>query len=206
MDPWTPRPSGQLRNWWDSAITIALCSALSAVISTLIASSYSKAASDRMADVKLVELAVGLLRETPQAETEGVREWAVRILNMHSGVPLERGIQESLTNCVTFPQVAVPGVPVADLKINGCDSNVTVTDEGFTYSWSSSQATACQLSVYDSTGTLIGQSGSTLSGASSRVPANHPWYPAPGQAATLTFSCTDGTRSVSDSVVIQRPS
>jgi hypothetical protein len=206
MDPWTPRRPDSRRSWWDRFVQIGVAPLLSAILAALIASSYAKAAADRTGEVKLVELAVGLLREPPRSETEGVREWAIRVLNKYSGVPLAAATQASLTNCLTFPEVSIPGVPLADLKVNGCDASITVGNEGFIYSWNSSQATVCQMTVHDANSAQIGSSGSTLSGVSSRVPSDHPWYPMPGGPVTFTFSCSDGSHSASDTITIRRAS
>jgi len=86
----------------------------------------------------------------------------------------------------------------ADIKANGSDGPVTIeAGDEWNYSWTSDEATACQLT------SPSGTSGITLAGNDGPIPSNHPWYPTAGNPTTLTLNCTDGADSVSDSVVIQ---
>ncbi len=85
----------------------------------------------------------------------------------------------------------------ADIKANGSDGPVTITNgDSFSYEWSSIDATACTLT------SPSGDSGVSLAGNGGPIVPGHPWYPAVGGSTTLTFNCTDGTTTSSDSVVI----
>jgi fimbrial isopeptide formation D2 family protein len=113
---------------------------------------------------------------------------------------------KALRIAATYLMVAVffAGTPIsafaamgADIKANGSDGPVTITDgDDFSYSWSSTDATACTLT------SPSGDSGISLAGNGGPIPAGHPWYPAVGSSTTLTINCTDGTTTSSDSVVI----
>lgn len=85
----------------------------------------------------------------------------------------------------------------ADIDINGSDGPVTITDgDDWNYSWTSSNATACQLT------SPSGTTGVTLAGNGGPITSGHAWYPSVGGSTTLTLNCTDGTDSASDSVTI----
>lgn len=85
----------------------------------------------------------------------------------------------------------------ADLKVNGLDGPVVMVDgEPLIYSWTSADATACQL--FTSTGD---KSGITVEGEGTFA-RDHPWYPAPGAISTLVFVCTDGISNASDAIVL----
>ncbi|MCR4279321.1 MAG: hypothetical protein NUV78_01130, partial [Candidatus Zambryskibacteria bacterium] len=85
----------------------------------------------------------------------------------------------------------------ADIKANGSNGPVTITQgDSWVYSWTSSSATACQLTAPG------GESGVDLNGNGGPIPADHPWYPSIGNPTTLTLDCTDGVNSESDFVVI----
>lgn len=93
-------------------------------------------------------------------------------------------------------------VPTVDVKANGSDGPVIITQgDSYTYTWVSANATACQ----QTTPTV---SGTTLSGASGPISPGHPFYPSLNSPTTITFVCTDGVNTATDSVVInlQSPS
>jgi hypothetical protein len=84
----------------------------------------------------------------------------------------------------------------ADIKVNGSDGPVTINStESFTYSWSSTDATACQM-------TSPITSGVTLSGTGAPLNPGDQFYPAVGSSVTLTLVCTDGTNNSTDSVTV----
>ncbi|MBX4181602.1 hypothetical protein KW807_01925, partial [Candidatus Parcubacteria bacterium] len=93
--------------------------------------------------------------------------------------------------------VAAPAAVTVDIKANGSDGPVTINNgDSFTYSWSSTSATACQLT------SPTGDSGIATSGTGGPIDPTHPWYPTATSSTTLTLNCTDGLSSASDSVVI----
>jgi len=84
----------------------------------------------------------------------------------------------------------------ADIKANGSDGPVNLnTGDTYTYSWTSTNVTACQL-------TSPVASGISTSGNSATISSGNPFYPSVGSPITITLTCTDGVTNVSDSVVI----
>ena len=103
----------------------------------------------------------------------------------------------SISDSVTIALAATPPAVIADIKANGSDGPVTVVNgDSWNYSWSSTNATACQLT------SPSGVSGVTLSGTDGPIASSHPWYPTVGSSTTLTLDCTDGVTSDTDIVVI----
>src|SRR3989344_4230694 len=69
-------------------------------------------------------------------------------------------------------------------------------DDSYTYSWISTGATACILT------SPTGESEISLSGVGDTILSGHPWYPATSSPVTLILSCTNGTSTTTDSVLI----
>ena len=119
------------------------------------------------------QVEIGVLKTA--TDTSGVRVGALRA-----------------TVIYTLPQPIT-----ADIKANSSDGPITLNSgDPFSYSWTSTVATACQLT------SPSGFSGITLNGTDGPITPNHPWYPTTGTPTTLTLNCTNGTSSKSDSVVI----
>ncbi len=87
-------------------------------------------------------------------------------------------------------------LPVVDVKANGSDGPVTIANgTSFTYSWSSSNASSCQM-------TSPVNGSITLSGVSSAVDPSSPFYPATSSPTIITVECSNGTNTTSDAVSI----
>jgi len=99
------------------------------------------------------------------------------------------------------PPPPPPPSPVtvsADIKANGSDGPVTITDgDSYIYTWSSTNATVCAI-------TSPFPSGSTLNGTSTPVLAGETlYYPTLGNPVTITFTCNNnGMATATDSVII----
>ncbi len=96
----------------------------------------------------------------------------------------------------SFPLGALADTIVTvDIKANGSDGPITITDgDSYTYNWTSSNATSCQL-------TSPVNSGIPLSGFDIVLPGS-PFYPAIGAPMILTVVCTDGLTTGTDAVII----
>ncbi len=105
---------------------------------------------------------------------------------------------ESLSDSVVIHLSDIPPAQLsADIKANDSDGPVTIGNgNSFTYSWSSTEATACTLT------SPSGDSGVSLSGNGGPIDPAHPWYPASTTATTLTLNCTNGVSTATDSVII----
>ncbi|MDB5194341.1 MAG: secreted agglutinin [Parcubacteria group bacterium] len=105
-------------------------------------------------------------------------------------------VKVQLNDAVTPPPTG--GSPVtADIKANGSDGPVVTIASGtpYTYSWSSTNATACQL-------TSPAASGISISGTSASIAPGHPWYPTSASSTVLSITCTDGVTNASDTVTV----
>ncbi|OHA95818.1 MAG: hypothetical protein A3C70_00275 [Candidatus Zambryskibacteria bacterium RIFCSPHIGHO2_02_FULL_43_14] len=90
-----------------------------------------------------------------------------------------------------------PPVVTVDIKVNDSDGPITINnDDSYTYSWISTGATACILT------SPTGESEISLSGVGDTILSGHPWYPATSSPVTLILSCTNGTSTTTDSVLI----
>jgi hypothetical protein len=98
---------------------------------------------------------------------------------------------------VQLGAVVVSPAPVTvDIKANGQDGTVTLAPgTPYTYTWTSTNATACQL-------TSPAASGIATSGTSGTIAPGHPYYPTASTPTTLTIVCTDGVTNATDSVVV----
>ncbi len=107
------------------------------------------------------------------------------------------GVTASDSVVVSLPAVSVPPTPpTVNITANGSDGPVTLTSPAtYTYTWTSTNATSCIL-------TSPVTSGISTAGTSSAVAPGSAFYPAVGAPVTITIECTDGTTTVSDSVVV----
>jgi len=96
----------------------------------------------------------------------------------------------------SFPLGALADTIVTvDIKANGSDGPITITDgDSYSYDWTSSNATSCQI-------TSPANSGIPLSGSDTVLPGS-PFYPSLGAPMILTVVCTDGLTTATDAVTI----
>ena len=89
-----------------------------------------------------------------------------------------------------------PGIVTVDVKANGSDGPVVINNgESYVFTWTSSNATSClQTSPINS--------GISLSGNSGNIGPTHSFYPTASSSVTLTMTCTNGTSSSTDSVIV----
>ena len=93
--PSTPRE-------WATAVVIVLVP----IFTTCIAGKYADISARRAADVRLIELAAGILRERPAPTTIDLRTWAMDILDHYSEVKLPSGLRQSLIDSLSLPAVS----------------------------------------------------------------------------------------------------
>ncbi|MFZ2048757.1 MAG: putative Ig domain-containing protein [Minisyncoccia bacterium] len=106
------------------------------------------------------------------------------------------GVTASDSVVVSLPAISVPTPPTVNITANGTHGSITLTSPAtYTYTWTSTNATSCVL-------TSPTASGISTAGTSSAVAPGSAFYPAVGAPVTITINCTDGTTTVSDSVVI----
>jgi hypothetical protein len=111
-------------------------------------------------------------------------------------VPTDYATIEAAENDPGCVEIIVEAV-AADLKVNDSDGPVILTiGQSFVASWTSTGANACTLT--SPTGELIVE----LSGVGDPILPGDLSYPTATTSTTLTFSCTDGTTSITDSVVV----
>jgi hypothetical protein len=48
--------------------------------------------------VKYIELAIGILRETPSPDTKNLRDWAIKVMKNYSEVPISEEMERELRN------------------------------------------------------------------------------------------------------------
>jgi hypothetical protein len=85
------------------AVAAVLAAITVPVATTLIASGYSQQSAQREGNVKLVELAVGILREPPNPASQDIRAWAIEVLNAYSGVKLNQNASNQLIKSLPLP-------------------------------------------------------------------------------------------------------
>jgi hypothetical protein len=68
------------------SITAAGIACVGAVVSALIPALYTHTSRNRELDIKLVEIAISILRADPkETQTQGARTWAIEVIEAHSG-------------------------------------------------------------------------------------------------------------------------
>lgn len=96
-----PPPSSRSENFKNLAIGIS--SVITALVIPILGYIFANQGKERETQSKFVELALGILKESPTAEKEDVRKWATSIVDKYSGVPLNAKTQLSLVNSLSLP-------------------------------------------------------------------------------------------------------
>jgi hypothetical protein len=78
---------------------IALVGAAGAIIGGAMVAFVDYVVREREIDVKMVEIAVGLLREDPKGPLQPARQWAVEVIDDLSGIKLTPAARAALVNC-----------------------------------------------------------------------------------------------------------
>jgi hypothetical protein len=96
-----------------------------------------------------------------------------------------------------FPLSAFADGLSVDLVVNGSSSiSLTNPNQSYVYTWSSQNATACEL-------TAPSFSTVSVSGSSSSIGSGHPFYPSVGGTVTISITCYDSTgASVTDTATV----
>jgi hypothetical protein len=81
-----------------SNILVAAITGLAALGGALIGSLYQHASRERELDIKMVEIAVNILRAKPEPSVQPVREWAVAVMDKYSGLKLSDDARRVLLN------------------------------------------------------------------------------------------------------------
>lgn len=71
----------------------------------MIGSWYSSALKESEIQVRYVELAVGILKESPSEEKANMRKWAVDVVNNYSEIKLDGKAQEELLKTPLFKKI-----------------------------------------------------------------------------------------------------
>jgi protein-disulfide isomerase-like protein with CxxC motif len=93
---------------------IALSVAGIAFAGSVISALYAYANRNRELDIELVKIGVSILRADPkETQTQGAREWAIKIVENYSGQPFSKEAKDQLlTNRLSFtsagPEISVP--------------------------------------------------------------------------------------------------
>ena len=78
------------------------------IVVGLIGHWVSQAVKDREVQGKFVELAVEILRANPTEDTKNLREWAIQIIDIYSGVPFTPKGKEELVKLVPITGMVSP--------------------------------------------------------------------------------------------------
>jgi hypothetical protein len=79
------------------AVTVAAIAAVAGLVSALMTAAYTHNSRNRELDIELVKIGIGILRADPkETQTRGAREWAVEIIELHSGRPFSAEAKREL--------------------------------------------------------------------------------------------------------------
>jgi len=67
-------------------VTTVVAACIGAIVGALAVSYVTGAAVERPADAKLLEMSVGILRETARVDDDPMRAWAIKVVEKKSGV------------------------------------------------------------------------------------------------------------------------
>lgn len=76
----------------------------------MITGQFAKASARNAANVRLVELAVGVLQRKPNSATRDLRTWAISVIDRYSDVDLSPTARAALADSLTLPgTIWLPG-------------------------------------------------------------------------------------------------
>lgn len=83
---------------WDKAKIASQVFATIAVplLVAFIGSGYTKAVAEREIQARFVEIAIQILRQSPEPKSTGLREWALNVVDKYSGVPMSTAAKREL--------------------------------------------------------------------------------------------------------------
>lgn len=95
----------------------AIAAASIPLVVAYIVQSYTAAVKERDRNAQYVEIAVGILSESPNDDNKPLREWAVSVINRYSDVPFTERQTQLLINEIPLNRIIIdiqpPGRPVA---------------------------------------------------------------------------------------------
>jgi hypothetical protein len=94
-----------------------------------VSTQQANAATERQMQGRFVEVAVTILQSSPTQDNEGIRSWALEIIDRYSGIPLTPAQKEDLRERV---QIAGPGVFVVPnlLRLTFARARVILAERG----------------------------------------------------------------------------
>lgn len=95
---------------WERFKTIATAISVIAipVVVAWLGNNYTSAIKEREIQGRFVELAVNILKETPDESKKNIRSWAAEIINKYSGVPLNEETQKDLIKSIPLVRDVPP--------------------------------------------------------------------------------------------------
>jgi hypothetical protein len=79
------------------SIVAAGIACVGAIISAMVPAIYSYSGRTKELDVRLVEIGISILRADPkEAQTKGAREWAINVIEAHSGQTFSNEAKQEL--------------------------------------------------------------------------------------------------------------
>lgn len=82
------------KDWWDKADV--LLKVLGIIVVAVLGGCFNSALKDREINAKMVEVAVGVLKATPEEASKPLRVWAIDVVNKCSRFPLPKEAEDVL--------------------------------------------------------------------------------------------------------------
>jgi hypothetical protein len=95
---------------------VALCVAGIAFAGSLVSAYYTYTSRNRELDIELVKVGIGILRADPrETQTNGAREWAIDLIEIHSGRKFSKEARSELLQSklgyAGYTEYFTPGTP-----------------------------------------------------------------------------------------------
>ncbi len=81
----------------------ALATVVIPLVIAFVGHQYTSAFKDKDAQLRFVELSIGILSEEPTEDTEALRSWAARVVDKYSGVSFTESERRSIVEKSSFP-------------------------------------------------------------------------------------------------------
>ena len=108
------------------AVATIVASVAVPIATTVIAGRFAAASAERDANVRLVEIAAGILQETPEGPGSPLRAWAVSVIDQYSVVKLPPNVRRVLADSTALHTfVGFVGTPYVTVLGLGARTDTT---------------------------------------------------------------------------------
>lgn len=114
------------------AVAIVVACVLVPIVTAFIAARYADSSAQREANLRLIEVAVGILQQPAKPDAVDIRSWALDVIDAHADVKIPPAAREALKKATSFPLYVTHYAPWEKGRLWLGGESVSVPDSGDT--------------------------------------------------------------------------